>query len=361
MNAKRTLAGTLTLLTLLATPTPAAEAPKPPDVTIQIYSDFQCPYCRMFAPAARELETKGVEGIRTKVEFKNFPLGFHPFAQLAAQAAEAARQQGKFWEMHDLLFANQNALAREDLLKHAETLKLDMPRFRRDLDSEAIKKRIADEQAEGAAKHVEGTPTFFVNGKPYSGTKTPAELTALVKGEFGRHIALTEITDNLLTKGPATAPVTVEFYADLESPVSRSANFVLEELIAKYPDTVRIQFRNYPLSFHQQAALVHDAAMTAAHEGRFWQMANYIFDHQDTIREQDLIAFAGRLGLDQEKFAATVRARRYTPRVDADLADGFQRGAHGSPVIYVNGKQIDGVPSLQTLTEYVDAALTPKK
>jgi protein-disulfide isomerase len=77
----------------------AAES-SPPDVSIQIFSDFQCPFCKMFAPAAREVESKGIEGISTKVEFRNFPLSFHPFAQLAAQAAMAAREQGKFWEMH---------------------------------------------------------------------------------------------------------------------------------------------------------------------------------------------------------------------------------------------------------------------
>src|SRR5580704_2305002 len=81
-----------------------------PEATIQVFSDFQCPYCKMFATAVREIESKGIEGMNTKVEFRNFPLGFHPFAQLAAQAATAAGEQGKFWEMHDLLFANQKAL-----------------------------------------------------------------------------------------------------------------------------------------------------------------------------------------------------------------------------------------------------------
>jgi protein-disulfide isomerase len=348
------------LLTFLAPFAFAAEPVSQPQVQIEIFSDFQCPYCKMFAPAAREVESKGIEGINTKVEFKNFPLSFHPFAQLAAQAAAAAREQGKFWEMHDLLFANQSALGREDLLKYAASLKLDMPKFKRDLDSEPIKKMIETDKAEGDSKHVQGTPTFFVNGKEYSGTKSLDELKALVKGGFGRTMALTEITDNLMSKGPLTAPVTIEFFADLESPVSRSANYVLEELMAKYPTDVRLQFRNYPLSFHAQAALAHDAAMTAAHDGHFWEMANYIFDHQETVREQDLIAYAGRLGLDQEKFAATIQKRKYTPRVDADLADGFQRGVRGSPVIFVDDKRIDGVPSLQTLTEYVDAALAAK-
>lgn len=331
-----------------------------PTVTIEVFSDFQCPYCKQFAPAVRELESKGMEGIKTKVEFHNFPLSFHPFAQLAAQAAIAAGQQGKFWEMHDALFANQAALKREDLLNYARDLKLDMARFQKDLDSEQVKKMVVEDKALGEAKKVQGTPTFFINGKEFSGTKSTPELTALVRADVGRRIALTELADASMSKGPAGAPVTIEFYADLESPVSRSANYILEELISKYPDSIRLQFRNYPLAFHPQAGLAHDAAMTAAHEGHFWPMANYIFDHQESAREQDLIAYAGRLGMDQTKFAETIHSHRYTPRVDADLAEGFQRGVRGSPVVFINGKRIDGVPSLQELNAYVEAALSAK-
>lgn len=330
------------------------------EITIQVFSDFQCPYCRQFAPAVREIESKGVDGVKTRVEFRNFPLPFHPFAQLAAQAAMAAGEQGKFWEMHDLLFANQTALGRDALFKYAESLKLDMARFKNDLDSDRIKKKIETDKALGSAKKVQGTPTFFVDGKEYSGTRTFAALKALVTADVGRRMALSEITDSLMSKGPAGAPVTVEFFADLESPVSRSANYVLEELMAKHPAQVRLQFRNFPLSFHPQAGLAHDAAMTAARDGHFWEMVNYIFDHQESMREQDVIAYAGRLGMDQAKFAEAIQKRKYAPRVDADIADGFQRGVRGSPVIFVNGRRIDGVPSLQTLTEYVDAALAAK-
>jgi protein-disulfide isomerase len=121
---------------------------------------------------------------------------------------------------------------------------------------------------------------------------------------------------------------------------------------------VRIQFRNYPLSFHPQAALAHDAAVTAARDGYFWQMANYIFDHQESVREQDLIGYAARLGIDPAKFAETIRDRKYTPRVDADIADGYQRGVRGSPVIFVNSnRRIEGVPSIEELTRYVEEAL----
>jgi protein-disulfide isomerase len=128
----------------------------------------------------------------------------------------------------------------------------------------------------------------------------------------------------------------------------------------QYPSEVLVQFRNFPLSFHQNAELAHDAALAAGREGHFWEMANYVFDHQDSVRVQDLIAFAGKLGMDQSKFAATIRQRRYVPIVEADIADGFQRGVHGSPVMFVNDRRIDGVPSLAILKQQVDEALLKK-
>jgi protein-disulfide isomerase len=339
---------------------PAAASGPAERVEVVLYSDFQCPFCRQFAQPIRDLQAKGAEGVLTKVSFKNFPLAFHSDAQLAHQAALAAGEQGKFWEMHDMLFANQAALKREDLFRYAEKLGLNMVRFRKDVDSERIKQVIEQEKAEGTKLGVSGTPTFFVGGKEYTGARSYEQLRQLVQGEERRKQALAEITDVLMSKGPVSAPVTLQFYADLESPVSRSASYVLDEVMARYSTKVRIQFRNYPLAFHPQAELAHEAAMAAAREGHFWEFANYILDHQDSLREQDLIAYAGRLGLDQAKFAEVIRQHRYAARVDADLAEGFRRGVRGSPVIFVNEQRIDGVPSLATLTEYVEKELAAK-
>ena len=94
----------------------ALAAPATERVEIVVFSDFQCPFCAQFAAPIRELETKGIEGVATTVQFKYFPLSFHPDAQLAAQAALAAKEQGKFWEMHDLLFDHQEALTPRDLV-----------------------------------------------------------------------------------------------------------------------------------------------------------------------------------------------------------------------------------------------------
>jgi protein-disulfide isomerase len=361
---RRRFCFTLILTSFLLTRISSAEDATPPaasEIKLELFSDFQCPFCGAFYKPIRELQTKGVDGAKVTVEFKNFPLSFHPDAQLAAQAGVAAREQGTFWEMHDLMFSNQSAIKRDDLLKDAEKLGLDMERFRKDLDSDRIKSLIQADIAEGSKRGVQGTPTFFVNGKEHSGTMSFEELSKLVQNEHRRDWVMTEITDNLMSKGPAGAPVTIEFFADLQSPVTIPAAALLDELLARYPSNVRVQFRNFPLAFHPQAVMTHSAAMAAARQGHFWEFATYILDHQDSVREQDLIAYAGKLGMDEAEFAGMVQDRRYGPRVDADVADGFRRGIRGSPVILVNDKRIDGVPSLQKLTEYVEAELAGKK
>ena len=338
-----------------AEPPSSSQATAP--VEIVLYSDFQCPFCQQFSQPFREVQSKGIEGVQTKVEFKNFPLSIHSNAQVAHQAAMAAREQGKFWEMHDLLFANQAAVKREDLMGYAKKLGINLERFTKDMDSERIKDIIKADVTEGEKLGVNGTPTFFINGKGYSGTRSFDQLKQLVLGDQRRAIALAEITDNLMSKGPADARVTLEFFADLQSPVSRPALDVIEQIIQRYPETVRVQFRNFPLAFHPQAALAHEAAMTAARQGHFWDFAAFCLDHQDSLREQDLIAYAGRLGLDPTKFAETIQQHRYAARVDADLETGLQRGIRGSPTVIMNGKKIDGVPNLELLTQYVEAEL----
>jgi protein-disulfide isomerase len=233
-----------------------------------------------------------------------------------------------------------------------------MVRFETDMDSERIKKMIAADVAEANKAGVTGTPTYTINRKSYSGTKPFDQLKQLIGGEQRRARALAEITDSVMSKGPADAPVTLELFVDLQSPVSPPAITVVNQVMERYPATVRVQFRNFPLSFHPQAALAHEAAMTAARQGHFWEFATFILGHQESLREQDLIAYAGSLGMDATQFAATIHDHRYAPRVDADVMAGLNRGIRGSPVILVNSQRIDGVPSLQTLTEYVEAELT---
>jgi protein-disulfide isomerase len=134
---------------------------------VVIFSDFQCPFCGRVEPTLKQME-KEYAG---KVHFtwKNYPLPFHPNAQPAAEAAMAAGAQGKFWEMHDKLFANQQQLDRATYEKYAQELGLNMEKFKADLDANKYKDAIDAEQKEGTAVEVNGTPAVFINGRKISG------------------------------------------------------------------------------------------------------------------------------------------------------------------------------------------------
>jgi protein-disulfide isomerase len=138
-------------------------------VTLVEYGDFECPYCGMaylvVKSAQREL------GEQLRFVFRNFPLAeAHPHARLAAQAAEAAAAQGKFWEMYDALFQHQDALEAEDLAGYAKSLGLDVAQFARDLQDAKYTKRVRDDFRSGVRSGVNGTPTFFINGSRFEGS-----------------------------------------------------------------------------------------------------------------------------------------------------------------------------------------------
>ena len=147
----------------IATGDVPAFGPADATVTVVEFSDFQCPYCSRAATALTELKPK--YGDRVRFVFRQFPLSFHQQAHLAAQASLAAHAQGKFWEYHDLVFKNQNALGRDALEGYAKELGLDMVAFAKALDEETYKAAVDAELELGQEVFVSGTPTMFVNGK----------------------------------------------------------------------------------------------------------------------------------------------------------------------------------------------------
>jgi protein-disulfide isomerase len=132
-------------------------------VTVVEYGDFQCPHCKKAVGAVKVLLARF--GAQVRFAFRHFPLeGVHRHALLAAEAAECAGAQGRFWEMHDLLFERQDRLQRLYLFDLAVELGLDMSRFAADLDAEIYLHRVREHQRSGAASGVRATPTFYVNG-----------------------------------------------------------------------------------------------------------------------------------------------------------------------------------------------------
>jgi protein-disulfide isomerase len=152
------------------------QGPADAPVTLVEYGDYQCPYCGAAYPIIKEVQAR--MGERLRFVFRNFPISTsHPRAEQAAEAAEAAAAQGRFWEMHDLLYENQARLRDEDLHAYAERLGLDLGTFDRELAEHVYAERVHEDFMSGVRSGVNGTPTFYVNGARHDG---PYDLETLV-------------------------------------------------------------------------------------------------------------------------------------------------------------------------------------
>jgi protein-disulfide isomerase len=164
--------------------------PEHAPVTVVEYGDFECPHCKQATGTVKLMLARFESKVR--FAFRHFPLeGVHPHALRAAEAAECAGGQGRFWEMHDLLFDRQSHLKRSELLGYARELGLELPKFTADLDDGIYLQRVREHQQSGMASGVRATPTFYVNG-------------ALLDVSYGLR-ALIEAVEAALQAGHATA------------------------------------------------------------------------------------------------------------------------------------------------------------
>jgi protein-disulfide isomerase len=151
-------------------------------ITLVEFSDFECPYC---SAAVKQVDTiMAAYPKDVKLIYKQFPLSMHPHAELAAEASLAAREQGKFWEMYDVLFKNFRQLSRTNILAMAKEIGLDEEKFKSDLDSGKYKAIVVKDLADGEAAGVYGTPAFYINGKQYNGEVTLAALKPILVAEL---------------------------------------------------------------------------------------------------------------------------------------------------------------------------------
>ncbi len=186
-------------------PAPAAQRPSGPDpakkyslnlngtpfkgpaaarITVVEFSDFQCPFCKRVGPTLEQIEK--AYGDKVRIAFKHLPLPMHPMAESAARASEAAHRQGKFWEMHDKLFADQQALSEQAYEKHAKEIGLDVERFKKDFTSPEVKARVEADAREANQLGVGGTPGFFVNGRFLSGAQPFEAFKTLIDQELAQ-------------------------------------------------------------------------------------------------------------------------------------------------------------------------------
>ncbi len=175
---------------ILATPVSErdhAEGRADAPLTLVEYGDFQCPYCGAAYPVVKRLQKS--LGKKLRFIFRNVPLTqAHPYAMVAAEAAEAAALQGQFWEMHDFIYENQNDLEPDVLLAWAEQLGLDLVEFGAAIKKGEITKRIKEDRLSGIHSGVNGTPCFFINGARYDGTAEFEPLRAALEEQLNNKI-----------------------------------------------------------------------------------------------------------------------------------------------------------------------------
>ncbi len=369
-------------------------------VTIVEFSEFQCPFCSRVGPTVQQIiDTYGDD---VRVVFKHNPLSFHDRAEPAARAAIAAQNQGKFWEYHDLMFANQQGLTDANLAAWAEQLGLNMDRFNADLQAEATSARIREDMALATRLAAGGTPHFFVNGyrlrgaQPFDRFRTVIderleEARALVTAgtpRAGVYEALqadavrgpapmitppaapqaaaapaapaAPVEVNIggsAQRGPADAPVTIAVWTDFECPFcSRFANN-LDAALEGYEDRVQVVLKHFPLSFHQNAHLAAQASMAAMAQGKFWEYHDILFENQRGLTRPELEGYAEQLGLNMETFRAALDDGTYRAAVDAEMAEGRAAGISGTPGWLVNGVKFGGARPPEAIRAEIDRAL----
>jgi diadenylate cyclase len=282
--------------------------PEDAPVTLVKYGDYECPYCGQLHPVLRELLERA--GGRVRFVFRHFPLdSVHPRARRAALAAEAAASQGRFWEMHDLLYENQDELGEEDLTRHAAELGLDLRRFEEDLANDHHAWRIEEDRLGGERAGVGGTPALFVNGVRYAGPMDLDGLLAAVedaagtgtspggRGVFERTGPLAELLDEVCSERRGVNNTTLRrvvnlaveiaregregrkigtlfVVGDSEAVLEHSRPMILDPLYGHPHESKRIEDPNLRETLKELAQL--DGAFVVSDEGVILSGARYI-------------------------------------------------------------------------------------
>lgn len=355
----------------VAGPRFADRGPADAPVTIVVYSDFECPYSKQMAPVIKDLARAYPTQVR--ILFKNRPLNIHPGSPLAHEAAMAAGEQGKFWPMADLLFANQQRHNENDLEGDAQLLNLDMAKFRQAMAEHKYKAMVEADGDEADHYGVQSTPMLFINGRKVSGVHPYKEIAAVVDQEIASATGQTAKAPGTLggpiirvkdvpvgdspSRGAKNAVVTIVEFSDMQCPFCAKSAPVLQELVRQYPGKVRWVFKHHPLAFHPDAALAHKAVLAADGQGKFWEMHDAIFADQKNMKRDGLLAKAAKLGLNMKRFEADLDSHKFDSELKADELAGAQFDITGTPTFFINGRRQEGILALPAFKQLLETEI----
>jgi protein-disulfide isomerase len=352
-----------------------ARGPADAAVTVVMFSDFECPYCKAGHEILEELRVRYPGAVR--VAYKAFPLDMHPHALLAAMAARSAQSQGKFWGFHDRLFS-QRGLDLPTILEHASAAGLDLAALRRDLEALEHGPEVSRDLRLGRRIGVSSTPTFFINGRMLTGAQPIEEFELLVEEELAqaeqwlqqgvpregiyehairdgyRKVVYTDDRradpDAVVPVplggsprlGPDDAPVTIVTFGDFECPYCVRGHETMEGLRERYGARLRVVYKHSPLAFHSHAFVAARASVAAQAQGKFWAFHDALYARQARFDQSEIQAIAKEVGLDMKKFRKAMESRELDRAIEDDLALAMSLGVSGTPAYFVNGRAVHG-------------------
>ncbi|MEM9864927.1 MAG: thioredoxin domain-containing protein [Myxococcota bacterium] len=381
-----------------------SRGPATAPVTIVAFSDFQCPFCSRVAPTLDRIVEQYGEEVR--IVWRNLPLDFHENARPAAALAYAAFVQDGdrgFWRAHDLLFENQRALERNELVGYGRRLGLGDQAIYAALGGAHDAVIEADIELAGRVG-ARGTPNFFINGEQLTGAQPFESFVGVIEraraaARFVRDrgvlpgdeyaalmvhasegppprpevppaparrepapaaVSNLPLQGNLPSRGPADALITLVLFSDFECPFCGRLEPTLDALMQRYPSELRIVWMNNPLPFHQNAMPAAIAAHEAFLQGgdtAFWAMHERIFNNQRAITRANLEQWAGEVGLNLTQFRAALDGSTHRSVIEAQQVIARGLGASGTPSSFINGRNVRGAQPEPAFVSVIDEEL----
>jgi protein-disulfide isomerase len=368
--------------------------PKDALVTMIIFSDFQCPFCKRVEDTLKQVAQAYPQDVR--FVWKDNPLPFHPRAKPSATLARfayKAKGDKGFWDAHDAIFESNPKLEDDDLKGIAEKLGLKWDDVKTAIDNNKFGEKIDGSVELANDVQARGTPHFFINGVRLSGAqpldafkKAIDEQLTKAKALVAKGTPKAKVYDELMkdakgppppekkeipapdaqspVKGPASAKVTIQIFSDFQCPFCKRVEPTLAELEKEYGGKIKLVWRHMPLPFHADAPLASQAAQEAfAQKGNtaFWKMHDKLFEVQgtseDAIKRPGLEKIAQDIGLNMDKFKAALDSSAHKAKIEADTKIGNDAGINGTPAFVINGYYLSGAQPAAAFKKLINRAL----